>query len=613
MSRERQRRIIACLQGYADWVHGPELAAALGVSRRTLQNEIKAINQASFAETEMACIESNRRLGYRIVVPDRAGSSQEIRNSSERHAEAPEYLLERQIIVMLLFEREYVSIEHIAQRLYVSRSTVMSHFARVKRIVPRTPGAQLESLAGKGVRITASEREKRSMLTKCGSLDDGRLFLGVQLALTQLVDIDRLRHLVADRFIGYAVMATSGSFESFVQYLAFTIVRSKCGFALDGHARDSADCDGDTEYTRCESTEVAPVVSDISNVVQAHFGYQFTSAELHEIGLLLNELNLVHSEMPSEGTAERVLDDFERRVESTIGVRLQMGLRLRSAVSEHIVRLSQRLSSGRVSVGSDTRRLFGTYPLAVHMLKTCLEPALGMRVPEAELSYMVLYLVAAIENLKDRLQVLLVSDKSASSIFELERRLGLYADEMHGVVRTIPSYMYLSNAEVYEAWAHLMITSDSQLAVMDHRFTLLEEKSRSQLEMIRREMLSCRVQMDASSLRAMEGRYPVVDLDEQLARRAIETLLQAESDESTSSGNHPSGRYVARSAETIGPATLCIIETELNEESWIGACRPLEPIAYLGKRIEKVVIAHYGGETGPVPFFEYLSSILPSE
>ena len=247
------------------------------------------------------------------------------------------------------------------------------------------------------------------------------------------------------------------------------------------------------------------------------------------------------------------------------------------------------------------------------MLKTCLEPALGMRVPEAELSYMVLYLVAAIENLKDRLQVLLVSDKSASSIFELERRLGLYADEMHGVVRTIPSYMYLSNAEVYEAWAHLMITSDSQLAVMDHRFTLLEEKSRSQLEMIRREMLSCRVQMDASSLRAMEGRYPVVDLDEQLARRAIETLLQAGSDESTSSGNHPSGRYVARSAETIGPATLCIIETELNEESWIGACRPLEPIAYLGKRIEKVVIAHYGGETGPVPFFEYLSSILPSE
>ena len=126
-------------------------------------------------------------------------------------------------------------------------------------------------------------------------------------------------------------------------------------------------------------------------------------------------------------------------------------------------------------------------------------------------------------------------------------------------------------------------------------------------------MLSCRVQMDASSLRAMEGRYPVVDLDEQLARRAIETLLQAGSDESTSSGNHPSGRYVARSAETIGPATLCIIETELNEESWIGACRPLEPIAYLGKRIEKVVIAHYGGETGPVPFFEYLSSILPSE
>ena len=72
----------------------------------------------------------------------------------------------KQIITLLLFEKEYTSIGTISERLFLSRSSVTSDLPQVKRIISRTPGADLLVSGQYGLKIQASENVKRIMCMK---------------------------------------------------------------------------------------------------------------------------------------------------------------------------------------------------------------------------------------------------------------------------------------------------------------------------------------------------------------------------------------------------------------------------------------------------------------
>lgn len=562
---------------------GPDLAAALGVSRRTIQNDIKRINQEYAIDD--APIESNRRLGYRLRTADSETlenvPQRSIREAQTSHPGVPNFI-ERQMLAVLLWESDYVTLETLANRLYVSRLTVVAHFERVKRIVPRTEGARLVTSSGRGVRIEAPERIKRVLLMKSGGTDVGRAVYSDADARRISAEGARLHHLVADLFITYGVMATSDAFESFVRYLIVSIERSRQGFTLDDAAGKEPD----------------RVICDLARRIRAVCGYSFAASELIKIGQVFRELNLIRSNVPTDAEVDELLDAFEDRFEELFGVRLDMTRDLRQALGSHVARLGKRLEAGRPNVGNHTGRLFTTYPLAVHALKICLEPVLGMAIPDAEISYMVQYLAVAVERLRDKLQILLVSDRNAASIFDLERRLKFFADEAQGIIRTVPTYMYRANAEVYSAWAHVLITTEPETALLDARFMLVDdEHSRRQLDAVRAEVMAHRAAMTSDELSEMRERFPVHVLSDAQAADAVETLFVEDTG-------------ICRSAETVGPSTLCIVQNSQESESSMSVGEFERPIRYGGKRIERLIFANYAGEAGVVAFFSRLRELI---
>ena len=629
MSLERQQRIIATLQSRGGWVSGPELAQVLGIARRTLQLEIKHLNQ----DGREVQIESNRRLGYRLKAAEGSpgdgavprgssseGDSAEVPTAKSEHRD---FLIESQMITALLMHGSDMSIESLAAKLYISRSTALAHFDRVKRIVPRTAGARLVSITGRGVRIEADERAARTLLMKCGGAEVDAAVLDAEERRRRAADLDRLRHLVADLFITYSVMATSDAFESFVRYLAVSIERSRKGFMLEEAGAHALSDDGVGTDDRVLS--VRRVMRDLAVRIRASLGYALTPAELDEVAQVFQELNLVRSEAPTASEVDDLIDAFEGRVQEMFGFRLGMSRDLRQALGSHVARLGERLSSGRPNVGDRTSRLFASYPLATHLLRTCLAPILGMEIPDAELSYMVMYLAVAIEELRDKLQILLVSDKSAAAIFELERRLGFFADEAHGIIRTVPTYMYRANIDVYSAWAHVLVTTDSKTALGDQRFLLVDDdQSRRQLDAVRAEILKRRAEMSAQELADVRRRFPVEEIGDAQAKELIVSLVRyaPASDRAAMqdvafdvpASCVPEGEGRADegcvSLETIGPSMLCAVQSLKDAQSSFSSCEFSEPIRFAGKRIERVIIARYGGEVGIVAFFERLRDLM---
>lgn len=195
--RQRQRQIIAMLSGRDGWARGADLADELGVSLWTIQMDIRRINESKSALS----IESNTRLGYRLS-PDSRQSAAAIRAfASEASHGTGQNLFEGQIIMMLLFERDWLSTDEVARRLFVSRSTVNAHLDAVRRIVPRSGGAVFMAETGKGLRIVAEERDCRLMCMKLLETNfEEQVFFGVGVFDGLRRDVEVLRGLLADIF-----------------------------------------------------------------------------------------------------------------------------------------------------------------------------------------------------------------------------------------------------------------------------------------------------------------------------------------------------------------------------------------------------------------------------
>ena len=165
MYTDRQLKIIAVLKSADGWMSGSLLRENIGVSSRTLQMDIKAINEKQSGEP---LIQSNNRLGY--LLKNEIALEQELqaagRQQEQKSYGQENYVHSKQIITLLLFEKEYTSIGTISERLFFSRSSVTSDLPQVKRIISRTPGANLLVSAQYGLKIQASENVKRIMCMK---------------------------------------------------------------------------------------------------------------------------------------------------------------------------------------------------------------------------------------------------------------------------------------------------------------------------------------------------------------------------------------------------------------------------------------------------------------
>ena len=114
---DRQLRILVYLLSEDKWVTGSQLAQHLKISTKTIQAEIRNIN-ASFQG--QGHIVSNKRRGYRADELDNSIRAYVIKSTDANNGSKSISGREKLVLVLLLFERKNISLETIAERLYVN-------------------------------------------------------------------------------------------------------------------------------------------------------------------------------------------------------------------------------------------------------------------------------------------------------------------------------------------------------------------------------------------------------------------------------------------------------------------------------------------------------------
>lgn len=294
----RQKMVIANLRGQHGWLSGAELSAAIGVCKKTLQNDIKDIN----ATSKKPLIIANNRLGYRLN-PD---CNIPVFESEKVCAPAGRYSTPKAILILLLFSNVHPHIEEIADKLYLSRTTINTNLPQAKRIASRNKGSKLVVSPRGGLWVEADEETKRLM---CAKLMNEDLDYASMLQMPQLTDLARIESsihiLLPEILVRNRIVITGQAYQDFVRFISICILRSKLGMTM-----------ADSEFDYKSSVLVDEICQRVYNEV----GYKFTDEEKKLIREHCHELNLVVKKSSQDAESIRAIKAFERNIYRMTGI-----------------------------------------------------------------------------------------------------------------------------------------------------------------------------------------------------------------------------------------------------------------------------------------------------
>lgn len=228
--RKEARDLLFCMLRKGDWITGEELSRMLGWNKKKVQQNIKWLMEDIGQEGN---IETQKNKGYRVC-----RISECLRNEILKDAFYNEVyfnLDERRIILImdLLFRRQYIPMDQLAEDYYLSKSVVFEEIRQMRRWFGRNDDIQLEVSPQRGIYIHGEEKDKRYACTAWGPLHvlqmtkiDPDAVQHYQESMEQAAE--PLQQLLIDtgRFI-------SGEEYSFLlRYIAMSRLRSSLGYYL---------------------------------------------------------------------------------------------------------------------------------------------------------------------------------------------------------------------------------------------------------------------------------------------------------------------------------------------------------------------------------------------
>lgn len=158
----RERIILEELRNSSDYLNLDHFANKLGVSTRTIRNEIKNIE--SIDERNGFKLEYKTKLGYVLNIKDEEKFDHYLKNLPSYLIENPEQRVES-IIVELLVNEGYKTIEKLSNKFLVSSSQIKNDLKKIDEKLEDT-GLELERKAHYGIKIGGSVKSVQKMLVE---------------------------------------------------------------------------------------------------------------------------------------------------------------------------------------------------------------------------------------------------------------------------------------------------------------------------------------------------------------------------------------------------------------------------------------------------------------
>lgn len=229
---KREMEILRLLSSKKEYQTGESIAVLLGVSSRTIRNDVKSLNKILL--NHGANITSKKGLGYELELQDHEAFSRlnvQVNGPNEHHSNRNMKALEERNLEDVIIGKLLINTlsdtsmfqEEFANELYISLSTLKSYFPGVKEKVSRF-NLKVVTDRFNGIRLHGEENKIRFCISEF-------LFnqhsMSVYNDLFPKQELEQLKEITLKVLYKHKLKLTDMSLERFIIHMGITIKRHK--------------------------------------------------------------------------------------------------------------------------------------------------------------------------------------------------------------------------------------------------------------------------------------------------------------------------------------------------------------------------------------------------
>lgn len=441
MLSQREIDILSYLsQRRNEFIKSTEIAAMLELSDRTIRKYIKSLKLE--VEQNGATLIAKQGYGYKLEIHlliefehflKKYLSTNYTKQENVNDAKDRQYF----ILNLLLFSDENITIEHLSEHMYISRSTLSQDISNIKKDIAKYH-LTLVSKAKQGLSIEGDERDIRHFIME--------YFLGnsffhsinkyfQETPLLQQINMEELAIIVVDETRESKVYLSDYILQNLVLHLGLMIRR-----LLDGHCLKSLTLNEET-LTEGDLIVARKILYRVERIYQIKFpeeeakyislhimskGYQFQNQ--HEVSELSQRVKIILTQ-----------------IENDLGFPMSSDNQLLYGLVTHLEPLIKRVQNQihlENPVLNDIKAHNESSLAMTKMYFETLDELKGQDVSEGEWAYLTLHLLAAIEKYyqRDKLNVLIICATGYGSAQMLKVRVEREFSLQMNVVDVISYY-----------------------------------------------------------------------------------------------------------------------------------------------------------------------------
>lgn len=377
------------------------LADAFGVSTRTIRARIKQANALLDGAARIAFRRAHGSEGYHLEVVDKELFERALSRMGARQGAAPQDSGERigYLLDDLLSRNEWVTLDVLADILYVSRASISADLKKVEAVLA-DEGLALERRPRYGIRVVGPELARRRCLARSAARLSGTGG-SVGTPLEQRLMLDAVSSCVERALSEESFSVNSASYRNVIVHAAIALLRAQGG--------GSPQFDEDA-LLRIERSSAHGVARRIAAAIKEELSIDLPASEVAYLAIHLAGHQVISEEGAgalSETSGLVISADVWRVVEKMLDAvwdmyrfELRDDLELRMNLARHVAPLSVRLRYNIAMRNPLLNEIKSAYPFAYSMAaeaSTVLADTFGVVPSDDEIGYIALSFALALE------------------------------------------------------------------------------------------------------------------------------------------------------------------------------------------------------------------------
>jgi transcriptional antiterminator/mannitol/fructose-specific phosphotransferase system IIA component (Ntr-type) len=317
------------------------------------------------------------------------------------------------ILDNLIQERDFTTINDMADKLYVSRSTIVKDLRLVRKWL-KSRGLELQSIPKHGIKVTGDEKKLRKaameLLTESSNLGNKpekfeipmivRVNLGVDREINNFfkdIDIVYIEECIKTAEKELNTVFSDAAYSGIVMHLAIAVKRIKLG-------RDIIM--PEDELKSLQITKEFSVASNITNMLEKHFEINIPPDEIGYITVHLLGANISNTNRNKNKNwidYELITEKIISEIDSKLNMDLSKDSQLFEGLLEHLGPAVYRLKHDLLLKNPLLNDIKLKYNNLFNIVKSGLKPLenyVGKDIDEEEVGYFTIHFGAAIERYK---------------------------------------------------------------------------------------------------------------------------------------------------------------------------------------------------------------------